>query len=687
VNHLAGEASAYLLQHANQPVDWYPYGEAALARAREAHQPIFLSIGYAACHWCHVMAEECFEDPEIAALLNASFLNIKIDRELRPDLDHIYQTAHRWLTGRPGGWPLSVFVEPDQLTPFFAGTYFPREPRYGLPGFGEIILTLSRYYREQTGDWKRLTEKIRAAFTSLAANPSPSAGSRPAGADLAAIAETELEGESDRRFGGFGDAPKFPHPASLAFLLERIAVSSPDPEVPRRIRPLLDQALTAMTRGGLQDQVGGGFFRYCVDAGWEIPHFEKMLDDNALLLALYADASVLTGQSAYARTAASLVDWLAREMRAPEGGFYSSLDADSPGGEGHYYLWDRSEVQALLTPAEWAVAKPAWGLDRSPNFENRWHLSRRPSPERDDRSAGTGDLLLENARLQLLRARSRRVAPARDDKIRASSNGLAVWALARAGRVLDRPDWVEMALQCNDFLATALVQDNRLMTSWRQGKTGGPAFLPDHAYVLQGLVELLGTRWETREYEWALILADQLLERFEDRSGGGFWFTAHDQPTPLVRLKTWSDESAPAANAVAFQALLTLSRLSGRSRYQEAALRGLAAGLPHACAAPGSHLGLILSLCQADSPPPFLLLQCAPEDRSVWLALIHKRYSKNLPVFAPGPDGPIGNEWAFPAYKPGEARLYLCEGTACKAVFSRPDELGGEPVNTDGGAS
>ena len=244
-----------------------------------------------------------------------------------------------------------------------------------------------------------------------------------------------------------------------------------------------------------------------------------------------------------------------------------------------------------------------------------------------------------------------------------------------------------MALQCNDFLATALVQDNRLMTSWRQGKTGGPAFLPDHAYVLQGLVELLGTRWETREYEWALILADQLLERFEDRSGGGFWFTAHDQPTPLVRLKTWSDESAPAANAVAFQALLTLSRLSGRSRYQEAALRGLAAGLPHACAAPGSHLGLILSLCQADSPPPFLLLQCAPEDRSVWLALIHKRYSKNLPVFAPGPDGPIGNEWAFPAYKPGEARLYLCEGTACKAVFSRPDELGGEPVNTDGGAS
>ncbi len=680
MNHLAGQASAYLLQHADQPVDWYPYGEAALARARAERKPIFLSIGYAACHWCHVMAEECFADPDIAALLNDSFLNIKIDRELRPDLDHIYQTAHRWLTGRPGGWPLSVFVEPDQLTPFFAGTYFPREPRYGLPGFGEIILTLARYYREQTGDWKRLTERIQTAFASLASNPSPSAGSIPAEADLAAVAQTELEGDFDRRFGGFGDAPKFPHPTALAFLLERLAVPSPDPEAPSRIRPLIDQSLAAMTRGGLWDQIGGGFFRYCVDADWQIPHFEKMLDDNALLLALYADASVLTGQPTHARTAASLVDWLARDMRAPEGGFYSSLDADSPGGEGRYYLWDRAEVQRLLTPAEWAVAEPAWGLDRSPNFEDRWHLSQPLSPEWDGRIRGNQEALLESARLRLFQARKQRGSPARDDKIRASSNGLALWALAHAGRLLDRPDWVEMAIRCSHFLATALVQDNRLMSSVHQGNPGGPAFLPDHAYVLQGLIELLGTRWETRGYEWALVLADQLLERFEDPSGGGFWFTAHDQPTPLIRLKTWADDSAPAANAIACRALLSLSRLSGRSRYQDAALRGLAAGRPHARAAPAPHLGLILSQCQADSPPSFLLLRSAPENRSRWLTLIRQRYSKNLPVFAPGPDEPTGDDLALPAYAPGEGRLYLCEGTACTAIFSRPDELSEAPA-------
>ncbi len=687
MNHLAGEASAYLLQHADQPVDWYPYGDEALARARAERKPVFLSIGYASCHWCHVMAEECFADPGIARALNSSFLNIKIDRELRPDLDHIYQMAHRWLTGRPGGWPLSVFVEPDQLTPFFAGTYFPREPRYGLPGFGEVIVALARYYREQSGDWKRLTEKIRTTFASLASTPSPPASFTPEGSDLAEAAQAELEADFDRRSGGFGSAPKFPHPPSLAFLLERLAVSSPDSDIPSRIRPLIHQTLTAMTQGGLWDQIGGGFFRYCVDADWQIPHFEKMLDDNALLLALYADAAVLTGQPTYAGTAASLVQWLAREMRDPEGGFYSSLDADSPGGEGRYYLWDRDEVRTLLTPAEWAVAEPAWGLDRSPNFEDHWHLSRAQPREPDDQTQGTGASLLECARLRLFNARAQRDPPARDDKIRAASNGLAVWALARAGRLLDRPEWVELAIHGSDFLATALVQNHRLMSSCHQGKTGGPAFLPDQAYILAGLIELLGTCWETRWYEWALALADQLLEQFEDRSGGGFWYTAHDQPTPLIRLKTWADESVPAANAVAFQALMTLFRLSGRSRYQDAALRGLAAGRPHARAAPGAHLGLILCQCRADSPSSFLLLQSSADDRPQWLTSIRKHYSKSLLVFTPGPDEPTGSALAIPSHAPGEGRLYLCEGTACTAVFSRPDELGGEPTSTGGSVS
>jgi hypothetical protein len=680
MNHLAGQASAYLLQHAHQPVDWHPYCEEALARARAEQKPIFLSIGYAACHWCHIMAEECFEDPAIAAALNASFLNIKIDRELRPDLDQIYQLAHQWLTGRAGGWPLSVFVEPDRLTPFFAGTYFPREPRDGLPGFGEVIAALSRYYREQSGDWRLLTGKIREAFASLASGIPPSPESSDS--DLSATAQAGLERNFDRRSGGFGGAPKFPHPPALAFLLGRLTNLPPDPPNHSRMAPLINQTLAAMTQGGLWDHIGGGFFRYCVDADWQIPHFEKMLDDNALLLALYAEAAVLTGRPAYAATAASLVDWLKTEMQDPAGGFYSSLDADSDGGEGRYYLWERDEVRSLLTPEEWAVAETAWGLDRPANFEGRWHLSQPTYPEREGGGGAAGDPLLESARLRLLRTRLNRPRPARDDKIRAAANGLTVRGLARAGWLLDRPDWIDLAGRCADGLATGLVRNGRLMSSTREGKTAEPAFLPDQVFVLEGLLELLGTHWEARWYEWALALADQLLERFEDRSGGGFWYTAHDRPTPLIRLKTWADESVPSANAVALRALLTLARLSGRSRYHEAALRGGVAGRPHASAAPQAHLSLVLSLSALDSPPPFLLLHGARDDRPEWLALIRKRFPKTLPVFAPGADdGPMAGEQVIAA-APGEARLYLCQGTACTAVFSRPDELTGGPPDS-----
>ncbi len=413
-NRLAGETSPYLLQHQANPVHWQPWDEGALACARRADKPILLSIGYSACHWCHVMAHESFEDAAVAAEMNRRFVNIKVDREERPDLDLIYQSAHQLLTGRAGGWPLTLFLAPDGV-PFFGGTYFPKSPRYGLPGFVDVCRQVDAAYRERRGDIDRQSLSLRAALGSTLPR---SDGDRELDAQPLADVRHALLQSVDAEFGGFGAAPKFPHPTDLDFLLRQNA---------GRAAALL--TLSRMADGGIYDQIGGGFFRYSVDARWEIPHFEKMLYDNGPLLALYAQAWRLTGEARYLAVCEETAAWLMREMQAPAGGYYSSLDADTEGEEGRHYVWDRDELRSALTAEEWHAVESLWGMNGPPNFEHRhWHL-------RIAEAAHATDVpLLAAARTKLFAARERRPRPGRDEKILASWNALTVSGMAQAAR-------------------------------------------------------------------------------------------------------------------------------------------------------------------------------------------------------------------------------------------------------------
>ncbi|MDH3319588.1 MAG: thioredoxin domain-containing protein, partial [Betaproteobacteria bacterium] len=435
-NRLAGETSPYLQQHAHNPVDWQPWDAAALARARAADRPILLSVGYSACHWCHVMAHESFEDPEVAAVMNRHFVNIKVDREERPDLDQIYQTAHQMLAQRGGGWPLTMFLTPEGM-PFWGGTYFPKTPRYGSPGFVEILERIAEVWREQRAAIGEQGEQLTLAFARL--QPPAAAGNAALDGEPLRAALEVLRSSFDARDGGFGGAPKFPHATDLELCLRRGETA------------MVDTTLRRMCEGGLFDQLGGGFCRYSVDAQWAIPHFEKMLYDNGPLLALLADAWLVSGDDLYARCADATAGWIQREMQSPEGGYYASLDADSEHEEGKYYVWDAAEVRALLTTEEWGALAPHFGLDGAPNFEGRhWHL-RIARPLREG-----GEALLASAKAKLSAAREKRARPGRDEKVLASWNALAIHGMAHAGRVLGRPEWVASARRALQFLRSRM---------------------------------------------------------------------------------------------------------------------------------------------------------------------------------------------------------------------------------------
>jgi uncharacterized protein YyaL (SSP411 family) len=609
-NRLARETSPYLRQHADNPVDWYPWGEEALTRAKAEGRPILLSIGYASCHWCHVMAHESFADTEVAEAMNRSFVNVKVDREERPDLDQIYQTAHQVLTGRPGGWPLTVFLTPDQV-PFFAGTYFPRTSRFGLPGFVDLLERVASVWRQRRASIEAQGAALLEALTAAEAGESP-AQALEAGPIRAAV--EDLKQDYDPLHGGYGGAPKFPRPAELAFLLE-----AGDAEAREQVLTTLNN----MAARGLMDQVGGGFYRYSVDARWAIPHFEKMLYDNAQLLALYADAWARTGERDLLRAVELTVDWVGREMTTPEGLFWSALDADSEGEEGRYYLWTPQAVEALLSAEEYAVAAPRWGLDRAPNFEDHaWHLGSELSLDAIARTLALPPYeaadRLERARLKLLAARAGRVRPGLDDKVLTSWNALMIRALARAARRCARPDWAERAAGAADALRARVWLDGRLYASWQGGQARLMAYLDDYAFLLDALLELMQARFRAEDLAWAKALAEGLLARFEDAQRGGFWFTAHDHERLIQRIKPLHDQALPSGNGVAAAALIRLGHLLGEARYLQAAERTLAfsfetvARQPAACASLLSALGLHLK------PPTVVVLRGSDEALLDW---------------------------------------------------------------------
>jgi uncharacterized protein YyaL (SSP411 family) len=667
-NRLAGETSPYLLQHADNPVDWHPWGDEAFARARTEGKPVLLSIGYSACHWCHVMAHESFEDEAIASLMNAGFVNVKVDREERPDVDQIYQTAHALMTRRSGGWPLTVFMTPDG-DPFFAGTYFPKDARHGLPGLRELLPHVARVYTEKREVIDAQGEELKRALRSL--EPDASVDVLPA--DARARALESLRTSFDATHGGFGRAPKFPHVPEL-----RLALHSHVAQPSSGALTLVALTATRMAEGGINDQLGGGFCRYSVDAQWQIPHFEKMLYDNGPLLGLYADLWSVTRDATFERAAEGIVAWLAREMRAPDGAFYSSLDADSEGEEGKFYVWQREEVRALLTENEHAVAAAHFGLDGPPNFEGHaWNLRvAQPVQEIAARLAlplREAEARLASARAKLFAARESRTRPGLDDKILTSWNALAISGLARASRRLQRPEWAKLAFDAADALRRTCWRDGRLLATRKGERAHLNAYLDDYAFLLEALDELMQTRFRGEDYTWARAIADALLDRFEDRERGGFFFTSHDHEPLIHRPKPGHDNATPSGNGVAASALIVLGHLAAEPRYLEAAERALRVFATQVDDAPRGFASMIGALDALQAPPAVVLITGDAARSSQW----HAKLAARLRVAARIYD--VGRQ-ALPAeLRKGETsadvEAWICRRMSCLPPMTSIDDV------------
>ncbi len=676
-NRLIDETSPYLLQHAHNPVAWHPWGPEALALARRENKPILLSIGYSACHWCHVMAHESFEDEATARVMNDLFVNIKVDREERPDLDRIYQSAHQMLTNRPGGWPLTMFLTPDDQTPFFGGTYFPKEPRYSIPAFTDLCRRVAGYYREHRAEIEAQNDSVRGNFQRLSA-PVPTAGVSVAPHVLTRARE-EIEGQFEARHGGFGHAPKFPHPTTIERLLRHWADHRDDEHGLHMVR----FTLHAMASGGIYDQLGGGFCRYSVDEYWMIPHFEKMLYDNGQLQALYADAAVAMMEPVFKRIAVETGEWVMREMQSPEGGYYSALDADSEGEEGKFYVWMPDEVKSLLTPEEYSVFAPVYGLDRPPNFENHaWN------PHVFQSSATVAQALgisgeeaaqrLTRARQKLLAARERRVRPGRDDKVLTSWNGLMIKGMARAGRLLDRPDFVASAEQSFDFIRRRLWNDSRLLATYKDGRAHLNAYLDDYAFLIDGGLELLQARWRDGDLVFLVELAETLLDHFEDKTHGGFFFTSDDHERLIHRPKPTSDDAIPSGNGVAAQVLLRLGHLLGATHFLDAAHNTLVALWRNIERYPSACNSLLAAVDEYLHPGETIVIRGEGKILEEWKAVATSGYAPRRLVLAiPSSAGSLPGILSERTVR-GEVTAYLCAGQECRAPVTGLDELRSE---------
>ncbi len=660
-NFLSDAISPYLLEHARNPVNWYPWGDEALDKARLESKPIFLSIGYSACHWCHVMARESFENPEIASILNENFISIKVDREERPDLDQIYMSAVIALTGQ-GGWPLSVFLTPD-LEPFFGGTYFPPVRHGQIPGFRDLILALAEAWKSQREEILKTGREIHLHLEHLDEDGRPEAAFTQ---ETLRLAGQLLAGSYDREYGGWGEAPKFPQPMAVEFLIRRYLAGEESV-----LKPAV-HTLRAMARGGMYDVVGGGFARYSTDPFWRVPHFEKMLYDNALLVSAYLHAWLITGEDFFQRIVRRCLDFVGRELTSPEGGFYSSLDADSEGEEGKFYVWTQAEIRSVLG-SEAVFFEAAYGVTGTGNWEGRNVLQR----VLDDLTLASRFKItpqetihrLEECHSRLLTARSSRMRPRTDDKVLVSWNGLMLSAFAESARVLPASGYHEIAVRNAQFLLSDLYSNHELRHAWRSGRKSREVYLEDYAALILGLIELYQTDFDPSWFRAAVELAEKMLADFQD-ARGGFFDTRAQAGLVLKRPKELQDNASPAGNSLAAEALLKLSAFSDKQEW-----RSLAEGtLGQVARFAGRYpTGFARALCAADfSLAPIQQVAIIQNDPGAssdgFLEVLRSAYRPHLVAAAsslpPPEDGPD-----ILRQRPlidGKETVYVCEGFVCK---------------------
>jgi hypothetical protein len=683
-NHLIHETSPYLLQHAHNPVDWYPWGEEAFERARRENKPIFLSIGYSACHWCHVMERESFEDEEIARVLNEHFVSIKVDREEHPEVDALYMNAVQLMTGG-GGWPLSVFLTPD-LKPFFGGTYFPPRDIEGYPGFPRVLEEIARLYDAGHDNVVRSSEKLTQTLRTFS-------GIEPSGqADfeiprsLLAVAFRQMSASFDGDYGGFGQAPKFPQPTALAFLLRYYAATG-EPHA----LSVVETTLEHMARGGIFDQLGGGFHRYSTDGRWLVPHFEKMLNDNALLAGVYLDAWRVTGRPLYERIARETLDYVLREMTDREGGFYSARDADSGGVEGDFYVWTAQEIHAAVGERNADVVMRHFGVEPIGNFEGgKSVLSIVATADEVARQVGrdVGDVeaALREARRALFDLRRERVAPAMDDKIVAAWNGLMISSMARAGVALTELRYLEAARRAADFLLTRMRRpDGGLWRSCRQGECRAEGCLPDYAALIGALFDLYEAKFDSARLEQAVALAEAMISRFWDERDGAFFFTENGHASQLVRIKDAYDNPDPSGNAMAVTGLLRLTELTERASWREMARATLRLFVPTMAKAAIGAAHMLSALDFYTAPPRVVVIAGAPSDPAArtLIETARRPFAPNTVIaLADATDDETLErlQRAFAVLEgkttqDGRSRAYVCQGRTCGPAIINPGDL------------
>jgi uncharacterized protein YyaL (SSP411 family) len=685
-NSLIHETSPYLLQHAHNPVDWYAWGEAPFEKARQEDKPILLSIGYSACHWCHRLREESFENEDTAKLMNSLFVSIKVDREERPDLDAIYMDAVQALTGS-GGWPMTVFLTVDGA-PFYAGTYFPPEDRYGMPGFPTVLRRLAYYYSSHRDEVEQQAEAFREFYRERDQKQLrlPD-GVLPSQANIAddqlGQATAHLLDRADTTNGGFGGPPKFPHPMNLEFLL-RQASRATDADAAGILGPVR-QTLDIMAAGGIYDQLGGGFHRYATDANWLVPHFEKMLYDNALLASVYLHAWQLTGEAVYRRICEETLDYVLREMTDSAGGFYSTQDADSEGVEGKFYVWTAGEIRVALDAFDAAVVEKHWGMTETGNFEghNILHQAQTPAEVAADLGVEEDQVcdIIARARAVLFEARSKRVAPARDDKVLTAWNGLMQRAFAEAGHSLDRKDYRDAAAANARFLLGSLRTDSGLLRSWRNGQARIPAYLEDYAALVNALLSTYETTGDVQFFSAARTLADKALIGFWDEDLEAFFDTASDHEQLIGRPRELTDNATPSGMSLMAEAVLRLAAFTGDHRYHDYATRVLTPLIPDMLKQPLAFGHLLCALDDFIGPVDEVAIvgDQADEGTHQLINIARQMYRPRMVQASAAPDD-VEAQTAVPllANRPlvdAQPTAYVCRGFVCNQPVTGPEEL------------